>query len=87
LGYPDVHQSLDRLNQSGWAMGDLLVKRDDGQVWLVTGHRGKHWIIAQAPNQAAAWWLARRQADKLKRTIRVGKSTRRANYRSPGGSE
>ncbi len=67
LGYPDVHKSLDRLNKSGWAMGDLLVKRHEGQVWLVTGHRGKHWIIAQAPNQAAAWWLAWRQADRLKR--------------------
>ncbi len=67
LAYPNVHISLDRLNKGGWKMGDLRVKRPEGQVWIVTGHRGKHWIIAQASSQAAAWWLARRQADRLKR--------------------
>ena len=51
LAYPDVHKSLDRLNKSGWAMGDLCVKRPEGQVWIVTGHRGKHWIIAQRPTR------------------------------------
>ena len=65
LAYPKVDQSLDRLNQHGWAMGDLRVEHPEGHVWVVTGQRGKHWIIAQAPSQAAAWWLAWRQAAKL----------------------
>jgi len=67
LAYPKVDLSLDRLNQNGWAMGDLPVDRPDGRVWIVTGQRGKHWIIAQAPSQAAAWWLAWRQARKLEK--------------------
>ena len=67
LAYPDVHSSLDRLSKGGWKMGDLCVKRPEGHVWIVTGNRRRHWIIAQAPSQAAAWWLARRQADLLKR--------------------
>jgi hypothetical protein len=46
-------------------MGDLLVSRPDGSVWIVTGQRRNHWIIAQAPSQAAAWWLAYEQALKL----------------------
>jgi hypothetical protein len=65
LAYPKVDFSLDRLNRGGWAMGDLCVDHPDGRVWVVTGQRGKHWIIAQAPSQAAAWWLAYRQAKKL----------------------
>ena len=65
LAYPKVDQSLDRLSSRGWAMGDMCVQHPDGRVWLVTGQRGKHWIIAQAPSQAAAWWLAWRQADLL----------------------
>lgn len=68
LAYPKVDQSLDRLNKCGWAMGDLCVERPEGRVWIVTGQRGKHWIIAQAPSQAAAWWLACRQAERLRRT-------------------
>ncbi len=67
LAYPNVQFSLDRLNKGGWKMGDLCVKRPEGQVWIVTGNRRGHWIIAQASNQAAAWWLAQRQADRLKR--------------------
>jgi hypothetical protein len=65
LAYPKVDQSLDRLSQGGWAMGDLCVERPEGRVWIVTGQRGRHWIIAQAPSQVAAWWLAWRQAEKL----------------------
>ena len=67
LAYPKVDLSLDRLNRGGWAMGDIPVDRADGRVWVVTGQRGKHWIIAQAPSQAAAWWLAWRQAHKLEK--------------------
>lgn len=70
LAYPQVDQSLDRLNKSGWAMGDLCVDHPTGRVWLVTGQRGKHWIIAQAPSQTAAWWLAWQQADQLERERR-----------------
>jgi hypothetical protein len=67
LAYPKVDLSLDRLNRDGWAMGDLPVDRPEGRVWIVTGQRGKHWIIAQAPSQAAAWWLAWRQARRLEK--------------------
>jgi hypothetical protein len=67
LAYPKVNLSLDRLNRDGWAMGDLPVDRPEGRVWIVTGQRGKHWIIAQAPSQAAAWWLAWRQARQLEK--------------------
>jgi hypothetical protein len=48
-------------------MGDLCVERPEGRVWIVTGQRRKHWIIAQAPSQAAAWFLAWEQAAKLAR--------------------
>ena len=65
LAYPRVDQSLDRLTQFGWGIGDLCVDRPQGRVWIVTGQRGRHWIIAQAPSQAAAWWLAWRQAAQL----------------------
>ncbi|MEX0676808.1 MAG: hypothetical protein WD063_07005 [Pirellulales bacterium] len=65
LAYPRVDLSLDRLRRGGWAMGDLCVARDEGRVWIVTGQRHKHWIIAQAPSQAAAWFLAWEQAAKL----------------------
>jgi hypothetical protein len=65
LAYPRVELSLNRLKQGGWAMGDLCVERPEGRVWIVTGQRRKHWIIAQAPSQAAAWWLAWDQANKL----------------------
>jgi hypothetical protein len=51
-------------------MGDLCVERPEGRVWIVTGQRRKHWIIAQAPSQAAAWWLAWEQAAKLARPKR-----------------
>jgi hypothetical protein len=67
LAYPKVDLSLDRLRRGGWAMGDLCVDRPEGRVWIVTGQRRKHWIIAQAPSQAAAWWLAWEQAAKLAR--------------------
>ncbi len=72
LAYPRVELSLNRLKQGGWAMGDLCVERPEGRVWIVTGQRRKHWIIAQAPSQAAAWWLAWDQANKLapRRTAR-----------------
>lgn len=63
--YPSVDQSLERLNQVGWAMGDVCVNHPTGRVWVVTGKRGKHWIVAKAPSQAAAWWLAWRQARLL----------------------
>jgi len=65
LAYPQVDQSLDRLTQFGWGMGDICIQRPEGRVWIVTGQRGRHWIIAQAPCQAAAWWLAWRQAEQL----------------------
>ena len=48
-------------------MGDLCIARPEGRVWIVTGQRRKHWIIAQAPSQAAAWFLAWEQAAKLAR--------------------
>jgi hypothetical protein len=51
-------------------MGDLCVERPDGRVWIVTGQRRQHWIIAQAPSQAAAWFLACEQAAKLARRKR-----------------
>jgi hypothetical protein len=70
LAYPRVDLSLDRLRRGGWAMGDLCVERPEGRVWIVTGQRRKHWIIAQAPSQAAAWWLAWEQASKLARPKR-----------------
>ncbi len=41
LAYPKVDLSLDRLNQGGWAMGDLPVDRPEGRVWVVTGQRDK----------------------------------------------
>jgi hypothetical protein len=70
LAYPKVDLSLDRLKQGGWVMGDLCVDLPDGRALIVTGQRGKHWIIAQAPSQAAAWWLAWRQAHRLEKTRR-----------------
>ena len=75
LAYPKVDLSLDRLNRGGWAMGDLPVDQPDGRVWIVTGQRGKHWIIAQAPSQAAAWWLAWRQAKLLEKQRRRRKAS------------
>ena len=65
LAYPKVDQSMDRLNSGGWKMGDLCTDRNGERIWIVTGHRGKHWIVAQAPSQVAAWWLAWRQAEQL----------------------
>ena len=70
LAYPKVTLSLDRLRRGDWAMGDLCVERPEGRIWIVTGQRRKHWIIAQAPSQAAAWFLAWEQADKLARPRR-----------------
>ena len=70
LAYPKVDLSLDRLRRCGWAMGDLCVERPNGRVWIVTGQRRNHWIIAQAPSQAAAWFLAQEQAAKLARRKR-----------------
>lgn len=70
LAYPKVDLSLDGLQRGGWAMGDLCVERAGGRVWIVTGQRRKHWIIAQAPSQAAAWFLAWEQAAKLAREKR-----------------
>ena len=70
LAYPKVDFSLDRLSRGGWAMGDLCMAHPDGHVWVVTGQRGKPWIIAQAPSQAAAWWLAWRQAARLEKQRR-----------------
>src|SRR5213082_1109941 len=79
LAYPQVNQSLERLSRGGWAMGDLCIDRPDGRVWIVTGQRRKHWIIAQAPSQAAAWWLVWRQADLLeKERNRKKRSSRRS---------
>ena len=54
LAYPKVDLTVGRLNRGGWVMGDLCLDREDGRAWIVTGQRGKHWIIAQAPSQAAA---------------------------------
>ena len=68
--YPKVDESLSMLKNGGWAMGDVCVEHPNGRVWVVTGQRGKHWIIARAPSQAAAWWLAWRQAATLARTRR-----------------
>ena len=65
LTYPQVDESLDRLQRGGWAMGDICVNHPNGREWVVTGQRGKHWIIARAPSQAAAWWLAWRQSARL----------------------
>jgi hypothetical protein len=62
VAYPSVDQSLERLNRGGWVMGDVCVNHPAGRVWVVTGQRRNHWIIAKAPSQAAAWWLAYRQA-------------------------
>jgi hypothetical protein len=56
-------------------MGDLCIERPEGRVWIVTGQRGKHWIIAQAPGQAAAWWLAWEQAHKLARPAKRKRRT------------
>jgi hypothetical protein len=67
LAYPQVDHSLDQLHRNGWAMGDVCVNHPNGRMWVVTGHRGKHWIIAKAPGQAAAWWLAWQQAEVLKK--------------------
>lgn len=67
LAYPRVDFSLDRLRRGGWAMGDLCIERPEGRAWIVTGQRRKHWIIAQAPSQAAAWFLAWEQAANLER--------------------
>ncbi len=78
LAYPKVNLSLDRLKRGGWAMGDLCVERPDGRIWIVTGQRRKHWIIAQAPSQAAAWFLAWEQAAKLARK-KVRKNTGEQN--------
>ena len=78
LAYPKVDLSLDRLRRGGWAMGDLCVERPEGRVWIVTGHRRKHWIIAQAPCQAAAWFLAWEQAAKLAREKKKRRSRRRS---------
>ena len=83
LAYPNVDWSVDRLKSGGWAMGDLCLERADGRVWIVTGQRGKHWIIAQAQCQAAAWWLAWRQAkvleaDRKRRPARAAKPARGA---------
>ena len=75
LAYPRVDLSLDRLRRGGWAMGDLCVVRPEGRVWIVTGQRRKHWIIAQATSQAAAWWLAWEQASKLARPKRRSERT------------
>jgi len=79
LAYPNVDWSVDRLKSGGWAMGDLCLERADGRVWIVTGQRGKHWIIAQAQCQAAAWWLAARQAKvlELDRKRRPSRATKR----------
>jgi len=74
LAYPNVHCSLDRLNRGGWVMGDLCIDRPEGRVWVVTGQRGKHWIVAQAPSQAAAWWLASRQSILLEKQRRRRKT-------------
>lgn len=65
LAYPNVADSLARLRQGGWVIGDVCVECPQGREWIVTGQRSKHWIIARAPSQAAAWWLAWRQAAKL----------------------
>jgi hypothetical protein len=65
LAYPSVDSSLERLNRVGWVIGDVCVNHPAGRVWVVTGQRGRHWIIARAPSQAAAWWLAWRQARLL----------------------
>lgn len=75
LAYPRVDLSLDRLRRGGWAMGDLCIERPEGRVWIVTGQRRKHWIIAQAPSQAAAWWLAWQQAEQLQPAKRRGVTT------------
>jgi hypothetical protein len=56
-------------------MGDLCIERPEGRVWIVTGQRRKHWIIAQAPSQAAAWWLAWEQAAQLQPVKRRGVGT------------
>lgn len=69
--YPKVEESLGLLKNVGWAMGDVRVEHPSGRVWIVTGQRGKHWIIARAPSQAAAWWLAWRQAAALARDRRT----------------
>jgi hypothetical protein len=71
--YPKVEESLELLKTVGWAMGDVCVEHPDGRQWIVTGQRYKHWIIARAPSQAAAWWLAWRQAAALARTRRRSK--------------
>ena len=73
--YPKVKESLELLKNVGWAMGDVCVEHPNGRVWIVTGQRGKHWIIARAPSQPAAWWLAWRQAAALARSRRGTKKT------------
>ncbi len=66
LAYPQVDQSYHRLSGDGWSMADLCIDHPQGRSWVVTGHRGKHWIVARAPSQAAAWFLAWEQAERLK---------------------
>ena len=67
IAYPQVNLSLDRLHRGGWEMGDICLEQAGGRMWVVTGQRGKHWIIAKAPSQTAAWWLAWRQAELLRK--------------------
>jgi hypothetical protein len=65
IAYPNVELSVQRLLRFGWKTGDVSFDGPEGREWLVTGQRGKHWIVARGPSQAAAWWLAWKQANQL----------------------
>jgi hypothetical protein len=49
--YPTVDESFTRLHRAGWSIGETGTAKG----WLVTGHSGENFILAQGATQKEAW--------------------------------
>jgi hypothetical protein len=58
--YPSSDESLARLRQAGWSIGEL---RGISGLWFVTGTNGENVIRAEGQSQAEAWYRATLQAE------------------------
>jgi hypothetical protein len=63
MDYPSAEESLDRLNRSGWCVGETGFHVPGvGLAWLVVGTNGENKIRAEGRTASEAWHRALEQA-------------------------
>jgi hypothetical protein len=64
---PDaVAEAIRQLRGAGWSVGIVpFVDWEGARAWLVTGHRGGRWLMAQGATRGDAWGRAVEEARSL----------------------